>query len=89
MVKSILGGKVKIVCHERKPVLIGSLLTGILLTSLILMSPSFLQISFSQGPNANSNMVNGTLEIGGETKINASSATDTPNVTETTGAVDS
>jgi hypothetical protein len=89
MVKSILGGKVKIVCHERKPVLIGNLLTGILLTSLILMSPSFLQISFSQGPNANSNMVNGTLEIGGKTKINASSATDIPNATETTGAVDS
>jgi hypothetical protein len=69
--------------------LIGSLLTGILLTSLILTSPCLLQISFSQGLDANSGKVNGTLENGGGAKVNASSAMDTSNVTETTVAVDS
>jgi hypothetical protein len=69
--------------------LIGSILTGILLTSLILMSPCLLQISFSQGLDANSSKVNGTLENGGGARVSASSVMDTPNATETTVAVDS
>lgn len=69
--------------------LIGSILTGILLTSLILMSPCLLQISFSQGLDANSSKVNGTLENGGGARVSASSAMDTSNATETTVAVDS
>lgn len=69
--------------------LIGSILTGILLMSLIFMSSSSLQISFSQGPDVNSSKVNGTLEIGGVAKINASSSMDILNATETTHAVDS
>lgn len=57
--------------------------------SLIFMSSSSLQISFSQGPDVNSSKVNGTLEIGGVAKINASSSMDILNATETTHAVDS
>lgn len=61
----------------------------IVIISLILVSTVYFNVSYSQSPNANTNSANGTVEIGGGARINASSAMDIPNATETTGAVDS
>jgi len=57
--------------------------------SLVLVSSLFLNMSYSQGPKASSGSVNGTLEMGDNAGLKASSALGTSNITESETTTDS